>query len=72
MSKIKEITVSSKRSCQIQGEFFTFEASELISLETDDNIDEVRQKAWSRVNDEVDNLCKNSVKGAYKIALILN
>ena len=54
MSKIKEITVSSKRSCQIQGEFFTFEASELISLETDDNIDEVRQKAWSRVNDEVD------------------
>ena len=55
MSKIKEITVSSKRSCQIQVEFFTFEASELISLETDDNIDEVRQKAWSRVNDEVDN-----------------
>ena len=55
MSKIKEFTVSSKRSVQIHGEFFTFEASELISLETDDNIDEVRQKAWSRVNDEVDN-----------------
>ena len=55
MSKIKEIPVSSKRSCQIHGEFFTFETSELISLETGDNIDEVRQKAWSRVNDEVDN-----------------
>ena len=55
MSKIKEITVSSKRSCQIHGEFFFFFLSELISLETDDNIDEVRQKAWSRVNDEVDN-----------------
>lgn len=55
MSKIKEITVSSKRSCQIRGEFFTFETSELISLEADDDIDEVRQKAWGRVNDEVDN-----------------
>lgn len=55
MPKIKEITVSSKRSCQINGEFFTFETSELISLETGDNINEVRQKAWSRVNDEVDN-----------------
>ena len=55
MSKIKEITVSSKRSCQIHGEFFTFETSELISLETGDDINEVRQKAWSRVNDEVDN-----------------
>jgi hypothetical protein len=55
MPKIKEITVSSKRSCQINGEFFTFETSELISLEAGDDIDEVRQKAWSRVNDEVDN-----------------
>lgn len=55
MSKIKEITVSSKRSCQINSEFFTFETSELISLETGDDINEVRQKAWSRVNDEVDN-----------------
>lgn len=55
MPKIKEITVSSKRSCQINGEFFTFEASELISLETGDDINEVRQNAWSRVNDEVDN-----------------
>lgn len=55
MPKIKEITVSSRRSCQINGEFFTFEASELISLETGDDINEVRQKAWSRVNDEVDN-----------------
>ena len=55
MPKIKEITVSSKRSCQINGEFFTFETSELISLEAGDDIDEVRQKAWSRVNYEVDN-----------------
>lgn len=55
MPKIKEITVSSKRSFQINGEFFTFETSELISLETGDDINEVRQKAWSRVNDEVDN-----------------
>lgn len=55
MPKIKEITVSSKRSCQINGEFFTFETSELISLGAGDDIDEVRQKAWSRVNDEVDN-----------------
>lgn len=55
MPKIKEITVSSKRSCQINGEFFTFETSELISLEAGDDIDEVRQKAWGRVNDEVDN-----------------
>lgn len=55
MPKIKEITVSSKRSCQINGEFFTFETSELISLEAGDDIDEVRQKTWSRVNDEVDN-----------------
>ena len=55
MPKIKEITDSSKRSCQINGEFFTFETSELISLEAGDDIDEVRQKAWSRVNDEVDN-----------------
>ena len=55
MPKIKEITVSSKRSCQKNGEFFTFETSELISLETGDDINEVRQNAWSRVNDEVDN-----------------
>lgn len=39
MSKIKEFTVSSKRSVQIHGEFFTFECSELISLDEKDDIE---------------------------------
>ena len=45
MSKIKEFTVSSKRSVQIQGEFFTFECSELISLDEKDDIEKVRFEA---------------------------
>lgn len=55
MSKIKEFTVSSKRSVQIHGEFFTFECSELISLDKKDDIEKARFEAWERVNNEVDN-----------------
>lgn len=55
MSKIKEFTVSSKRSVQVHGEFFTFGCSELISLDEKDDIEKVRFDAWVRVNNEVDN-----------------
>lgn len=54
--KIKEISVSSKRSCQLKGGFFTFECSETIDVEghSEEEIKFIKQDAYDRCNKMVD------------------
>lgn len=57
--KIKEISVSSKRSIQVGSEYFTFECSETIDVSEIpfDMIGQVKRDAYERCNAEVDEQC---------------
>ena len=54
--KIKEISVSSKRSCQLKAGFFTFECSETIDVQdhTEEEIEYIKRDAYDRCNKLVD------------------
>lgn len=57
--KIKEISVSSKRSIQVGSEYFTFECSETIDVSEVpfEMIGQVKREAYERCNTEVDEQC---------------
>lgn len=57
--KIKEISVSSKRSIQVGSEYFTFECSETIDVSQVpfEMIGQVKREAYERCNAEVDEQC---------------
>lgn len=57
--KIKEISVSSKRSIQVGSEYFTFECSETIDVSEVpfEMIGQVKRDAYERCNLEVDEQC---------------
>ena len=54
--KIKEISVSSKRSCQLKAGFLTFECSETIDVQehTEEEIEYIKRDAYARCNKIVD------------------
>lgn len=57
--KIKEISVSSKRSIQVGSEYFTFECSETIDVSQVpfEMIGQIKREAYERCNAEVDEQC---------------
>lgn len=57
--KVKEISVSSKRSIQVGSEYFTFECSETIDVSEVpfDKIEQIKKEAYERCNAEVDDQC---------------
>ena len=57
MERIKNVTVSSRRSMQIRGQYFTMECSAEVNLDGLDDKDkrECVDGAWNFVNNEVDN-----------------
>lgn len=59
--KVETISVSSRRSSNIKGEYFTFESSMTVSLEDGESVKDCYKKAWDTVNLEVDNQMQDCV-----------
>lgn len=62
MPKVKSFKAESGVSLELKGVWYKFYAGIELEIEPDDNVAEVKRKAWNTVNDEIEKQVQEVVK----------